>query len=167
MNEKVEFGDLIKRARINKKLSLRKAGELTDISYSHLSKLERGIFDSTPHLKTLKRISEEYDLNFEKLAKLNGYNDSDIESFHKLNKKKEIKMQKELDMLKEFKEPINIEKTLIDNLLSHRTLSLDEIFLAENIKLSWFDRTFTKDEKKYILKVIFEFYQHLELTKKK
>lgn len=167
MDEKVEFGDLIKRARLNRNLSLRKAGELIDISYSHLSKLERGIFNSTPQLRTLKNISDEYDLNFDKLAKLNSYSDSDIKEFHKLKNKKEIKKQQEMQILKELKEPINIENTLIDKLLNEKTLALDEIFLAEKIKISWFDRTFTKEEKKYILKVIFEFYLHLELTKNK
>ena len=51
-----KMGDRIRNIRNDKKLSLRKLGELCDIDYGHLSRLENG--QMNPYLLTLKTIAD-------------------------------------------------------------------------------------------------------------
>lgn len=61
------IGDKIKQARADKNLSIRKLGRLTDISSSHLSRIERNIQNPPP--KILRKITRYIDLNYSNLMK--------------------------------------------------------------------------------------------------
>ncbi|OPH61793.1 hypothetical protein BC351_00705 [Paenibacillus ferrarius] len=65
------FGECVKLARNQKGLSLRKLGEITGISYSHLSKIERG--EHSPEKATIDNLANTLDLNKEDLYILAGY----------------------------------------------------------------------------------------------
>jgi len=69
MNNK--FGELIRLRRLEKDISLRKLAERTDISFSHLSKLERG--EHTPSKDIIGELSVALDLSEYDLLILAGY----------------------------------------------------------------------------------------------
>lgn len=72
------FGDYIKNARLEKKLSLRVAAEMLNISHSYLNKLEKG-FDirnnnqARPTPEVIETLSKFYKLDYNHLMKLCGY----------------------------------------------------------------------------------------------
>lgn len=65
------LGNFIKEKRNSKGYSLRKLGEITGISFSHLSKIERGVF--VPEKNTLDIISEALEVDRDELYLIGGY----------------------------------------------------------------------------------------------
>ena len=55
------FGELLRTTRKEQKISLRKLEELTEVSFSHLSKIERGEYK--PSRETVEIISEALELD--------------------------------------------------------------------------------------------------------
>lgn len=69
---KIELGEYIRKVRTDKKLSLRKAAELTGISHPYLSQLETGSHKK-PSAEKLEKIAEGLDIHFNYLSYLAGY----------------------------------------------------------------------------------------------
>jgi cytoskeletal protein RodZ len=66
------LGDTLKMKREMKRLSLMSVAGPADISATYLQKLERGeVQDPSPHV--LHRLSEQLDLDYNKVMKLAGY----------------------------------------------------------------------------------------------
>lgn len=57
----IEMGKKIKAVRNERELSVRKLGELCDLDYVYISRLEGGQFN--PHLLTLKTIADKLDVD--------------------------------------------------------------------------------------------------------
>lgn len=66
------LGDVIKKARENKQMSLRDVEELTDISNAYLSQLE-GNKIKKPSPNVLSKLSDLYKIQYSILMKLAGY----------------------------------------------------------------------------------------------
>lgn len=54
------LGAVLRLLRKQKGLSLRAVQELSGVSYSHLSQLERGVTPGLPRLETLERLAAAY-----------------------------------------------------------------------------------------------------------
>lgn len=65
------FGEFLRTVRKDKKISLRKLEELTDISFSHLSKIERGEY--TPTRESVEVIAKSLELNEDECLLSAGY----------------------------------------------------------------------------------------------
>lgn len=66
------LGSLIEQGRKKKNLSQRKLAKIIKVSHSTLNDLEKGKVKK-PNVDVLRKISEELDLNLEKLMLLAGY----------------------------------------------------------------------------------------------
>ncbi|GLO65006.1 helix-turn-helix domain-containing protein [Oceanobacillus kimchii] len=72
MNEKRnKIGRFIKKYRQEKEMSLRALSEITGISFSHVSKIERG--EHTPSKETISIIANKLDLDENELLIMSGY----------------------------------------------------------------------------------------------
>lgn len=67
----IKLGYRIKEARLNKSLSIRDLGELSDISFSYISALERGKYQ--PARDKLIKLANTLDLDVDNLLNLAGY----------------------------------------------------------------------------------------------
>ncbi|WP_449355647.1 helix-turn-helix domain-containing protein [Virgibacillus natechei] len=72
MNEnRNKIGKFIKKYREEKEMSLRALSEITGISFSHVSKIERG--EHTPSKETISIIANKLDLDENELLIMSGY----------------------------------------------------------------------------------------------
>ncbi len=72
-----KLGDLVHEARLEKKLSLRKAANAMEFSAMYLSQIEAG--KNKPSDKILRRLSEFYDLDFVDLIRASNESAVDID----------------------------------------------------------------------------------------
>lgn len=68
-----ELGEYLKRVRENKELTLRQVNYQSDVSYSHLSMIEKGVRKALP--LTLKKLSKVYNIDYIDLLEKAGYLD--------------------------------------------------------------------------------------------
>jgi|GEM_PF-1699361 len=66
------LGEILRRARQHKKLSLRQVEQRTGVSNAHLSQIERGAI-RRPDPAILMHLAELYGLNYELMAEWSGY----------------------------------------------------------------------------------------------
>ena len=71
------LGDIVKKARKEKKLSARKLAELCEVSHTEINNIEKGI-RVRPALLTLKNFEKYLGLDYIKLCKLVGYSEDII-----------------------------------------------------------------------------------------
>lgn len=69
---KIELGEYIRKVRKEKKLSLRKAAELTGVSHPYLSQLETGS-NKKPSIEILEKLALGLDIHNNYLTYLAGY----------------------------------------------------------------------------------------------
>jgi HTH-type transcriptional regulator, competence development regulator len=72
-----EIGEVLRRARLHRGLSLRDVERRTDISNAHISQIERGRI-RRPEPAILFELAQTYDLNYGLLAEWAGYIDSEL-----------------------------------------------------------------------------------------
>ena len=81
------FGNLIRRARCEKKYSQRELGKLIGVNFTYLSKLENDHADYPPSKKVIQSLANQLDLDNQELAQLAGrINTEDEEIFKDLIK---------------------------------------------------------------------------------
>jgi len=86
---------VIKKYREEKEMSLRALSEITGISFSHVSKIERG--EHTPSKETISIIANKLDLDENELLIMSGYTPNDrVYEFYANYESEEIKELKEL-----------------------------------------------------------------------
>ena len=71
------LGEIIKKARKEKKLSARKLAELCEVSHTEINNIEKGI-RIKPAVLTLKGFEKYLDLDYAKLCRLAGYSEDTI-----------------------------------------------------------------------------------------
>ncbi|WP_163579060.1 helix-turn-helix transcriptional regulator [Gracilibacillus saliphilus] len=109
MNEN-KFGDFLRKYRKEYKCSLREMSDKTGISFSHLSKIERGEYN--PSRRTVEIIAEKLNLDSNELLPLAGFNPNGLGEgldafFPKVDKKRIIfddDTQELIDMLQDVPE---------------------------------------------------------------
>ncbi|MDO7485486.1 helix-turn-helix transcriptional regulator [Peribacillus frigoritolerans] len=68
-----EFGQFIKRLRIDKSLSTHRLAELSGVSQSYISHLESGRKKNAPSAEIIKKLSENLDVSYIELMVAAGY----------------------------------------------------------------------------------------------
>jgi len=121
-NKTNKFGEFLRNYRNNEKnMSLRDFAELIGISFSHLSKIERG--EHTPSKTSVGMIAEALQLDKDKLLLLAGYapeGDSEIP----------IRTEDEYDSLEEIKKLVDdygIKDLFFHNIDDWKNLTKDDI----------------------------------------
>lgn len=74
-----KLGEFIREKRLDKDISLRKLAEISGISFSHLSKIERG--EHNPAKETLETLSKALDIDLYELLLMAGYSSDADEIF--------------------------------------------------------------------------------------
>lgn len=77
MTRKNEIGELVRKARIEHKLSARELARLCNVSHTEINNIESGK-RIRPSLFILKSFEKYLGLNFRKLAKMSGYTERTI-----------------------------------------------------------------------------------------
>ena len=73
----IALGELVKKARKEKKLSARKLAQLCEVSHTEINNIEKGI-RMRPAILTLKGFEKYLDLDYAQLCKLVGYSEDTI-----------------------------------------------------------------------------------------
>ena len=86
-NEMKEFGNYLKRLRLDKKLSLRQVEKAIGISNSYLYQIERGE-RNVPKLEVLRKMAATYDVSFASLMAAAHLQEPDQEDLYYKNIKR-------------------------------------------------------------------------------
>lgn len=121
MDNKNEIGKFIRRYRNeNDNITLRELSNITGISFSHLSKIERG--EHIPSKTTLNILAEKLDLDKDKLYLMSGYAPSD--NFDNIADEEEKRLYIMRKIAKEFPDA----DLMFDNLAKFTSEQLKEVY---------------------------------------